>query len=284
MITVKHRTKSEIKKQSNVWIVGASTGIGRALAMHYAQNNLAEGLIISARSADKLESLKSEIEKHGVRCTVLPMDVSDAESLAQAEVQLNASVEHVSSVIINAGTCEYMDSDNIDTAMARRVFETNYFGALAVSKMALPKLRSARDKGYSASMVFVSSSVTYQALPRAHAYGASKAALRYFAECVKIDLQHESINVQLVSPGFVDTPLTQKNDFEMPFIVSSEDAAGIIVKGINKGTFDIAFPRGFIWALKAISKLPSKLRFALLGKMSRHDAASPADSKGSSRA
>ena len=283
-MTVMSSLKSTSQKHSNVWIVGASTGIGRSLALHFAQNNLVEGLVLSARSADKLESLKAEIEKHGTHCVVLPLDVSDADSLARAEAQLSAVVEHVSSVIINAGTCEYMDSNDIDPAMARRVFETNYFGALSVSKMALPQLRAARDRGYSASMVFVSSSVTYQALPRAHAYGASKAALRYFAECLKIDLQHENINVQLVSPGFVDTPLTEKNDFDMPFIVSSEDAAAIIAKGIEKGTFDIAFPRVFIWALKAVSKLPSKLRFALLGKMSRHDSQTITDSKGSSKA
>ena len=271
-------------KQSNVWIVGASTGIGRSLALHYAQNKLVDGLFLSARSADKLQSLKLEIEDLGTKCSVLPMDVSDEASLAQAESQLNSAVNNVSSVIVNAGTCEYMDSSDIDPAMARRVFETNYFGALAVSKMALPLLRAARDRGHPASMVFVSSSVTYQALPRAHAYGASKAALRYFAECLKIDLQHENINVQLVSPGFVDTPLTEKNDFDMPFIVSSEDAAAIIVKGITKGTFDIAFPKVFIWTLKAISKLPSKLRFALLGKMSRHESQTITDTKGSSKA
>ena len=282
MSTVKKQTNSN--KQSNVWIVGASTGIGRALALHYAKNSLTDGVVISARSADKLASLKAEIEKFGTPCTVLPMDVSDAKSLAQAEEHLSNAVDHVSSVIINAGTCEYMDSNDIDPAMARRVFETNYFGALAVSKIALPQLRAARDKGYSASMVFVSSSVTYQALPRAHAYGASKVALRYFAECLKIDLQHENINVQLVIPGFVDTPLTEKNDFDMPFIVSSEDAAEIIAKGIDKGTFDIAFPRMFIWALKAVSKLPSKLRFALLGKMSRHESQMITESKGSSKA
>lgn len=272
------------RPHSNIWIVGASTGIGRSLALHFAQNQLTGGLVLSARSADKLASLKIEIEKFGTRCIVLPMDISDPESLAQAEAQLSSEVEDLSSVIINAGTCEYMDSNDIDPAMARRVFETNYFGALAVSKMALPLLRSSRDKGYSSSMVFVSSSVTYQALPRAHAYGASKAALRYFAECLKIDLQHENINVQVVSPGFVDTPLTEKNDFDMPFIVSSEEAARIIAKGIDKGTFDIAFPRMFIWALKAVSKLPSKLRFAVLGKMSRHDPSTVTDSKGSSNA
>ena len=271
-------------KHASIWIVGASTGIGRSLALFFAEQKMAEGIVLSARSADKLEALSQEIQRFGVSCWVVPLDVSSQSSLDQAQEAVSKITPTVSTVVINAGTCEYMDSNDIDPDMARRVFETNYFGALAVSKMALPLLRQSRDRGFQASMVFVSSSVTYQALPRAHAYGASKAALRYFAECLKIDLQRENINVQLVSPGFVDTPLTQQNDFDMPFIVSSEDAARIIARGIDKGTFDIAFPRPFIWMLKTISKLPNKLRFALLGKMSRHEAEINSESEGSSKA
>lgn len=270
------------RKQTNIWIVGASTGIGRSLALHYAEHKLAQGLVLSARSADKLEQLKGEVEAHGIRCWVVPVDVASQESLASAEKSITECVTELSCVVINAGTCEYMDSNDIDPAMARRVFETNYFGALAISRTAIPLLRAARDTGSQPSLVFVSSSVTYQALPRAHAYGASKAALRYFAECLKIDLQNEQINVQVVSPGFVDTPLTQQNDFDMPFIVSSEDAAAKIAKGIEKGTFDISFPRAFICALKAISALPSKWRFSILAKMSRHETHENSESKGNS--
>jgi short-subunit dehydrogenase len=258
-------TKSE---QNCVWIVGASTGIGAALASLYAANNPDVHLILSARSEGKLHALAAALAP--VKCSVLALDVS--ENLTESGlVQRVAEVsQEVDTVVINAGTCEYMDSDNVDLEMARRVMETNFFGAIQLTQIALPLLRAARDKGRTPHLVFVSSSVTYQSLPRAHAYGSSKAALRYFAECMRIDLQNENIEVQVVSPGFVETPMTDQNDFDMPFIVSSEAAAQKIYDGIRKNTFDISFPKAFTWTLKGLSKLPSKLRFSILSKMSRH--------------
>lgn len=257
-----------------IWIVGASTGIGRALALLYAQQSASNHIIVSARSEGKLVTLCDEINALGATSIVLPVDISDAGSLNEAEVHLAKFEQGIARIVVNAGTCEYMDSNTPDVAMARRVLETNYFGAIEISRIALPHLRAARDNGQQSSLIFVSSSVTYQALPRAHAYGASKAALRYYAECLRSDLQLENINVQVVSPGFVETPMTAQNDFDMPFVVTSEEAAEKIAKGIERGTFDISFPKGFTWTLKAISLLPTRLRFAVLGKMSRHEPAS----------
>jgi len=265
-------TVSNQKSAANsVWIVGASTGIGRALALEYAKQDQAPNIIISARSESGLASLKQDIEQQGVSAQVLPLDVTSEDSLEHAVTYLSAVAAPVSQVVVNAGCCEYMDSDKPDAAMARRVMETNYFGAIAISNIALPLLRNARASGLTSGITFVSSSVTYQALPRAHAYGASKSALRYFAECLRIDWQLEGIDVQLVSPGFVDTPLTQVNDFDMPFMVTSEEAGRQILRGIERRKFDIAFPKRFIWMLKTISILPTKWRFALLGKLSRHE-------------
>lgn len=259
---------SSVNAQQCVWIVGASTGIGAALAKLYAEKNPNVHLILSARSEDKLNALAATLAP--VRCSVLALDVSENLTEAKVAESVAAIAPAIDAVVINAGTCEYMDSNTVDVEMARRVMETNFFGAIQLTQIALPVLRAANAQGRTPHLVFVSSSVTYQSLPRAHAYGSSKAALRYFAECMRIDLQKENIQVQVVSPGFVETPMTDQNDFDMPFIVSSADAAQKIYDGIQKNTFDISFPKAFTWTLKALSKLPSRLRFAVLAKMSRH--------------
>ncbi|KZX76417.1 hypothetical protein A3715_13015 [Oleiphilus sp. HI0009] len=258
-------------QNSTLWVVGASTGIGRSVAIEYARNGGFGRIILSARSEDKLVSVKAEIETFGVLADVLVLDITQADQIANAQSWLQENVPNLSMVIVNAGTCEYMDSDQLDTDLARRVFDANYFAAIEISRVAYPFLRKAKAADADASMVFVSSSVTYQALPRAHAYGASKSALRYFAECLRIDWQLEGIDVQLVSPGFVDTPLTQQNDFDMPMMVSSEDAADKIVRGLDKHVFDVSFPKRFVWSLKLLSWLPTKAKFKLLGSMSRHE-------------
>ena len=151
--------------------------------------------------------------------------------------------------------------------------DTNFNGAINVINAALPLLRAGLviDGKRAPQLAVMSSSVTYQALPRAGAYGASKAALRYFVESLKLDLQHEGIDIRLISPGFVKTPLTDKNDFDMPFIIEVDDAANRIVSGLASKKFDIHFPSRFTRVLKAISLLPDTLRFKLVGKASRHD-------------
>jgi NAD(P)-dependent dehydrogenase (short-subunit alcohol dehydrogenase family) len=194
--------------------------------------------------------------------------------VAAAAKEIRTYTESLDQVIINAGTCEYIDSEEIDVGVVKEVMDTNFFGALTVVNASLPLLRAKNELSShlqkQPQLVFMSSSVTYQALPRAGAYGASKAALRYFAECLRLDLQHEGIDVRVVSPGFVKTPLTDKNDFPMPFRISAEQAAQRIEQGLNGKQFDISFPRRFTRLLKLISFLPDGLRFKLLGKSSRH--------------
>jgi NAD(P)-dependent dehydrogenase (short-subunit alcohol dehydrogenase family) len=251
-----------------IWLVGASSGIGEALADILATSSAK--VFISARNAEKLDK---QCAKALGRLIPVPMDVTDDWSVNEAVQKIAAHTESLDQVIINAGICEYIDSDEIDIQLVRQVMDTNFFGALNVLNDSLPLLRNALAKNgrdHAPQIVFVSSSVTYQALPRAGAYGASKAALRYFAESLKIDLQLEGIDVRVVSPGFVKTPLTDKNDFPMPFRISAEAAARRILEGLESKRFDIAFPKKFTWCLKLISKLPDRLRFKLLGKSSRH--------------
>ena len=258
----------------SIWIVGASSGIGEALAVEYA--NKGYRVFISARSAQNLNTLalayngisaddESTMSSHSM--IPIPMDVTNESSIGMAVSQIKNVTSILHKVIVNAGTCEYVDDSHVDINIVRRVIETNLFGAVQVSNYAQPLL----EHRESPQLVFVSSSVTYQALPRAHAYGGSKAALRYFAECLKVDVQEQGLDVRVVSPGFVKTPLTDKNDFEMPFMISSENAAKRIVKGLEGSAFNIHFPKRFTLILKVFSLLPSFIKFKLLAGMTKRD-------------
>ncbi|MDX1451357.1 MAG: SDR family NAD(P)-dependent oxidoreductase [Oleiphilaceae bacterium] len=248
-----------------IWIIGASTGIGAALMKTFQEQGCR--VFASARNQEKLAAACNGLSG----CHAVPLDVCDVASLNEAAAYIREHVTSIDTLIVNAGTCEYMDSDALDIALVRRVFETNFFGAIQAINTALPLLRSAARP----QLVVIGSSVSYQALPRAHAYGASKAAIRYFTECLNIDLQKEGIDVRVVSPGFVDTPLTAQNDFAMPFRISAEQAADNIVKGLEGSSFDVHFPKRFTWLLKGFAKLPQSLRFRMLSGMSRHDAGKP---------
>jgi NAD(P)-dependent dehydrogenase (short-subunit alcohol dehydrogenase family) len=253
------------------WLVGASTGIGAALIKELdAPGSL---LFVSARN---LANIRKTFARYAARIIPLEMDVVDEWSVQQAQAQILTHTQRLDRVIINAGTCEYIDSYDIDLASVKRVMDTNFFGALHVINASLPLLRHALQPPSTRvpagpQLVLISSSVTYQALPRAGAYGASKSAIRYMMECLKLDLQHEGLDVRVVSPGFVKTPLTDKNDFPMPFRISAEEAAQRIVKGLNGRRFDVHFPKRFTLLLKAMSWLPDCVRFPLVGKSSRHE-------------
>lgn len=255
------------KNKQAIWVVGASSGIGEALVR--ALNKGGSIVFISARNQAALESIA-----HTANATVdvLPLDITNVDSVNAAAEYISQRVGHLDQVIVNAGTCEYIDSEQIDMNAVKRVMDTNFWGALNVINAALPLLRNsvARSPDKAPQLAVMSSSVTYQALPRAGAYGASKAALRYFVESLKLDLQHEGIDIRVVSPGFVKTPLTDKNDFAMPFMLEADEAAARIVKGLESSQFDIHFPSRFTRILKAISLLPDTLRFKLVGKASRN--------------
>lgn len=263
---MKITNNSEVDTIKSTWIVGASTGIGAALVESLDEENTQ--IFVCARNVSKINSL---FAKSAARIIPIEMDVVDETSVNSAIAEILSHTAHLDRVIINAGTCEYIDSKEIDIASVKRVMDTNFYGALNVINASLPLIRAAMNVRQDApQLVLVSSSVTYQALPRAGAYGASKAAIRYLMECLKLDLQHEGIDIRVVSPGFVKTPLTDKNDFPMPFRISAEEAAQRIAKGLESRSFDIHFPKRFTYILKALSCLPDALRFKLIGKSSRH--------------
>jgi NAD(P)-dependent dehydrogenase (short-subunit alcohol dehydrogenase family) len=246
-----------------IWLTGASSGIGAALA----EQLLAQGhrLALSARSVEPLQALA---KRYPQQVLVVAGDLSDA-------TQVRAIGEHIAQVwgaldcaILNAGTCEYVEVSAFEAAMVERVMRANLFSASYCIEAALPLLRL----GNRPHLVGVSSSVTFMPLPRAEAYGASKAAMRYLFEALRIDLKAEKIAVTLVSPGFVDTPLTQKNDFPMPMRWSVDKAAGYIAQRLDQQPFEIAFPGPFIVILKLLGHLPKRMQVAIGARMARAEA------------
>lgn len=245
--------------QQVIWLTGASSGIGEALTRHLAP--LCRHLYISARSIDKLNALAAGFNN----VTALPADITDETSLADAARVIRENHQRLDTLIANAGTCEYVDVEAFEPAMFRRVHETNLFGLVNTVGAALPLLRNS-PRGY---IVGVSSSVAMLAMPRAEAYGSSKAAVTHFLESLKADVAAFNIDVSVVSPGFVKTPLTDVNDFPMPMRITADEAAVATIKGLERRSWHIHFPKRFTFILWCLGQLPAFLRHRLTRAMSR---------------
>ncbi|MDR5903214.1 SDR family NAD(P)-dependent oxidoreductase [Halomonas icarae] len=249
-----------------IWITGASSGIGSALA----ERLLARGdrVALSGRNTAALDQLAAG----RANALVLPLDVTDRGAVRDASRQLAATLGGLDLVILNAGTCEYLDARHFDVDLVERVFAANFHGALHCIDAALPLLRRARIEGGNPLLAATSSAAAYLPLPRAEAYGASKAALSHFLESLRLDLADERIDVSLIHPGFVRTSLTDRNDFPMPMRVEVDQAAEAILEGIARRRLDIHFPRRFTLLVKLMGILPAPLRYRLGRRMTRAEA------------
>ena len=243
-----------------IWLTGASSGIGAALAELLLQRG--HHLALSARTIEPLNAL---VERYPGQVLVAAGDLGDAAQVRAIGQHIAQAWGALDSVILNAGTCEYVEVHSFEAAMIERVVRANLFSASYCIEAALPLLRL----GHEPQLVGVGSSVTYLALPRAEAYGASKAGMRYLLEALRIDLAAEGIAVTLVSPGFVDTPLTRKNDFAMPMRWPVDKAARHIAERLDKRPYEIAFPGPFIIILRLLAHLPKRLQVAIGTRMAR---------------
>lgn len=254
----------QLSSPTNIWLTGAGSGIGQALA----RKLLADGhrLLISGRRLTPLEAIGTLASD---RVHVLPLDITTSDGVVEQLHQPLCELAPLGMVILNAGTCEYLDARSFDTGVIERNLATNVIGTARCIEAALPALRSTRREGLPATLVIVSSSAWWFPFGRAEGYGASKAALSYLARSLRADLASEGIDVVLVSPGFVDTPLTRRNDFPMPFLISADNAAEQIIRGLRSGRAELAFPRSFTWMLRALSVLPRKLVDALAARLAR---------------
>jgi short-subunit dehydrogenase len=222
-------------------ITGATSGIGEELAIKYAKQG--DTVIACGRNVEKL----AELEKHDniQTCKFDATDLQDIKSSTVGYTQFDR-------VILNAGNCEYVDdARNFDSALFERVIKVNLLAMGYCLEALLPKVNAGGQ------LVLVSSSVTYLPLPRSEAYGASKAGVSYLAKSLSIDL--DDIDVTLVHPGFVKTPLTNKNDFPMPMAVTAQKAADYIIKGVSSRKKEVHFPYRFTLILKALRILPLPL-------------------------
>ena len=241
---------------STCLITGASSGIGRELALHYAANGWTVYAV--ARSADKLDELSKNAGIHA-----LPLDLTDHTALQSAATSLIDQGVIVDLVLLNAGTCEYVDANDLDLAAFDRTFAINFHAVVAATKYFMPLLKAS----LAPQLAIVSSMAHFFPFTRSEAYGASKAAVSYFVDSLRVDLADSGINISLIEPGFVDTPLTQKNDFSMPFLVPVTQAASRIYDGLAKGNSRIRFPRRLSVLLKLLSLLPYDIRNGVAKRM-----------------
>lgn len=240
-----------------VWIVGASYGIGAALARHLA----AEGKEVwaSARSADKLAAMAAD---SGGRIRALPLDVTDAASVRAALDEMEAAAGPPDTVVLNAGSHQPVAARDFRAEDLRRLIELNVMGVANGIETVLPGMLR-RNRG---RLAVVASVAGYAGLPTSAYYGCTKGGLINMVESLAFDLRKTGVKLQLINPGFVKTPLTDKNEFDMPFLVSAEHAAAVIAKGLASDRFEIAFPTTFVLILKALQFLPYRLYFALVGR------------------
>ena len=230
-----------------VWLVGASAGIGAAMARELAGRGAR--LALSARRADALQTLAI------AGALVLPCDATDATSLAAARSSLIAAWGGIDLVVYLAGDYQPMRAADFDLATAERVLAVNFNGALRLAATVLPDLRTG------GGIAFVASVAGYRGLPKALCYGPGKAALIHFAEVLHLDLAPQGIGVWVINPGFVATRLTAQNDFAMPALMTPEAAAAAAVDGFATGKFEIHFPKRFTRVLKFLALLPYGLYF-----------------------
>ena len=244
---------------ARVWIIGASTGIGAATA----QMLLAAGarVALSARQEDKLREVAGS--SAGGRALIEPLDFTDDAQLRGAQERIFRKWDGCDLVLIVAGTHREICAWELTAKDADALLKINLNGPIAATAAVLPALL-AQGNG---AIGLVSSVAGFRGLPKALVYGASKAALINFAETLYLDLRPRGLGVYLINPGFVKTPLTDRNEFKMPALITADEAAAEILSGLRAGEFEIHFPRRFTCALKVMRLLPYRAYFALVHRM-----------------
>ncbi len=251
----------------NILITGASSGIGLALAREYL--NQGHKVFALARSKEKLDKLQADFPEQVIN---LPADISILDQVRAVKALVLEKTTYLDVLILNAGTCEYIDANHFSSSVFNRVDSVNWRGNHHCLEVFLPMLLAAKEYARNPHLVGISSLAAILPLPRSESYGASKVAFEYCLKSLQVDLYAQGLDVTIVRPGFVDTPLTQANDFDMPLITSSEQAARIIVKGIAARKNLIEFPKALVWLMKLIALFPFALQKRILQKVVRKEA------------
>lgn len=248
-----------------VWIIGASHGIGEALAQKYFSAGF--NLAISARNSEALRTIRDQLHKQNNNSSnqvlAIESDVCDTSSLQSALNQITKKFSQIDLVIFAAALYQPSPAIGFDLTKAQQIIAVNLGGALNFLHVILPQL----TKQKFGHLAFIASVAGYRGLPQSLAYGASKAALINLCEGIYPELKRQNIAVSVINPGFVKTRLTEKNSFSMPFIITAKEAAEEIFNGLAPKKFEIHFPRRFTYLLKFLRILPNSLFFKIISKI-----------------
>lgn len=230
----------------HIWIIGASSGIGEALARTLSDGGAT--LILSARREEELQKLNETL---GGKHLVLPLDVSDNQQVTQAVEHIRQQVPKLDRTLFLAAIYRPADIDKMDMQFAQKLVEVNLLGAIYTSYALLPLLQQQGE----GQLVLCGSVAGYTGLPGGQPYSATKAAVANFTESLYAEVP-EGIDIKLISPGFVRTRITDKNDFPMPMRIEPDEAAKAIAKGLKRRAFEIHFPKAFTYMVKFLRWLP----------------------------
>ena len=257
---------SKLFRDRIIWISGASSGIGKALSLRLAREGAR--VAMTARRAEVLEEIRAgQPTEMAERLLPLPADVLDPDALEKAYRQLTDTWGLPDMVIANAGTHIHMEPKDINAADCRKIIDVNLEGAVNLLTLVVPDFM-AREQGH---LIGVASLSGYRGLPNAAAYGASKAGLINFLQGLRFDLQPHGIAVTVINPGFVKTPLTDRNPFPMPFLIEVDQAIDAILDGLQKEKKEIHFPWQVSWILKTLRVLPYPLYHRLVRRITQKD-------------
>ena len=245
------------KNQKKVWITGASSGIGKAVAEKFASKGWK--VAVSARTKAVLDQMSKNQNMFS-----FPMDVTDQTQIKRSFDNILTEFGDLDLCIFSSGTYDPKDESKINSDKIRNVINVNFFGVIDCVKVVEDHFKNKK----SGHISIVSSIAGYRGLPNSSGYGPSKAALTNFSESIYFDFKKFGVRVSVVSPGFIKTPLTDKNEFPMPFLKTPEYAADKIYNGLVKGNaFEIHFPKGLTLTLKFLRILPYRLYLFLVDKL-----------------
>ena len=241
-------------KEKNVWIIGASSGIGLALAHELARRGAR--LALSARRQDALDNLKNKL---GPTHVSFPLDVTDASAFTKTASDVKNNLGQLDHVINLSAIYTPSSLANMNLVDARQIVDVNLMGTINTLHVVLPILRTQR----SGQIALCGSVAGYRGLPNAQPYAATKAAVINLAETARLEETKNGIDVRVINPGFVRTPMTDKNSFSMPMMISPEEAAQSIADGLLASSFEVHFPKKFTRVMKIIKIIPDRLYFWL---------------------
>jgi short-subunit dehydrogenase len=243
------------------WVTGASSGIGREVAVQLARAGWTVG--VSARRRPELESLAA---LYPDKIIVAPADITDIAAVREAVALIERqSGRPVVRAILNAGTYLRDTAPDFDVARFTTQVEVNLLGTANCLAAVMPQMIAARR----GQIGVVASLAGLAGLPGAVTYSTTKAGLLAMCQSLKFDLDRAGVGISAILPGFVKSPLTAQNTFPMPLLMEVEDAAAVILRGLDRGRFIIAFPGGLAWPLRFLRTLPAAVYFAAVGRFTK---------------